>query len=40
MKGVYEVLESLFEHFILAEKPLAFLSERYLQFTKHQLFDV
>ncbi len=36
--GLREVLGSLSEHFILAEKPLAFLSERYLQFTKHQLF--
>ena len=35
-----DVLQTLSDSFILAEKPLAFLSERYLRFTKNQLFDV
>jgi hypothetical protein len=34
------VLAALSEHFILAEKPLAYLADRYLGFTKHHLFDL
>ncbi len=34
------VLTTLAERFILAEKPLAFLAERYLSMRKHHLFDV
>lgn len=39
-QGVAEVLETISDNFILAEKPLAFLSNRYLQFTRHTLFGV
>ena len=39
-EGLEEVLETLSEHFILAEKPLHFLANRYLQLTKGRLFDV
>ncbi len=39
-EGLDEVLESLSEHFILAEKPLHFLANRYLQLRKGTLFDV
>lgn len=38
--GETEVLRTLAASFILAEKPLAFVADRYLGFTKHQLFDV
>lgn len=33
-------LSTLAEHFTLAEKPLIFLSDRYLQLRKHTLFDL
>lgn len=33
-------LSTLAEHFTLAEKPLTFLSDRYLQLKKHTLFDL
>jgi hypothetical protein len=36
--GLDEVLETLSENFLLAEKPLAFLSQRYLWANRHQLF--
>jgi hypothetical protein len=39
-QGVAEVLRTISENFILAEKPLAFLSSRYLQFARHTLFGV
>lgn len=39
-EGLVEVLQELSENFVLAEKPLAFLTERYLKFSKHKLFDV
>ncbi len=34
------ILETLSEQFILAEKPLGFLAERYLALRKHSLFDL
>jgi hypothetical protein len=34
-----EVLETLSERFILAEKPLAFMGQRYLSLRKHRLFE-
>jgi hypothetical protein len=34
------VLTTLSENFILAEKPLAFLTNRYLQFARHALFGL
>lgn len=37
-EGLEEVLAALSDNFILAEKPLAFLSSRYLGFARHQLF--
>lgn len=39
-EGLQEVLERLSEHFILAEKPLRFMANRYLQLRKGTLFDV
>ena len=38
-EGLDEVLLTLSEHFILAEKALTFLMSRYLQFTRYSLFD-
>jgi hypothetical protein len=38
--GLSAALGSLAEHFQLAEKPLSFLSEHYLQMRKNALFDV
>jgi hypothetical protein len=38
-QGVAEVLEMLSGHFILAEKPLAFMGRRYLSLRKHRLFE-
>jgi hypothetical protein len=35
-----QVLETLSEQFVLAEKPLAFLAERYLALRKHRLFEL
>jgi hypothetical protein len=35
-----EVLSTLSENFTLAEKPLAFMSDHYLWFRKHQLFEL
>jgi hypothetical protein len=35
-----EVLTTLSESFFLAEKPLAFLTDRYLRFTRHRLFEL
>jgi len=40
MEGLDETLMSLSEHFILAEKPLRFLANRYLEFARHKLFDM
>lgn len=40
VEGLDDVLETLSENFILAEKPLVFLAGRYLQFAKHRLFEV
>jgi hypothetical protein len=40
MEGLDGILTTLSEHFILAEKPLSFLANRYLQFTRRKLFDV
>jgi hypothetical protein len=39
-EGLSAVLSALSEGFVLAEKPLRFLSNRYLQFSKHRLFDL
>jgi hypothetical protein len=39
-EGLSDVLATLSEDFILAEKPLGFVASRYLQLTKHRLFDV
>jgi hypothetical protein len=38
LQGLGQVLTNLSQQFILAEKPLAFLAERYLALHKHQLF--
>jgi hypothetical protein len=40
MEGLAEVLETLSQSFILAEKPLAFLANRYLGFARQRLFAV
>ena len=40
VEGLDDVLVALSENFILAEKPLAFLANRYLQFTRHGLFEI
>lgn len=39
-EGMAEVLATLSEGFILAEKPLSFLATRYLQFIRHNLFEM
>jgi hypothetical protein len=39
-EGLAEVLATLSENFVLAEKPLTFVANRYLLFTRHKLFDV
>jgi hypothetical protein len=39
-EGLDEVLATLSENFVLAEKPLTFLAHRYLQFARHKLFNV
>jgi hypothetical protein len=39
-QGLHDVLALLSEHFVLAEKPLAFLAERYLSLRKHHLFEL
>jgi hypothetical protein len=39
LQGLDRVLATLSEQFILAEKPLAFLAERYLTLHKHHLFE-
>jgi hypothetical protein len=38
LQGLDEVLTTLSQQFILAEKPLAFVAERYLALRKHRLF--
>jgi hypothetical protein len=38
VEGLDGVLAALSESFVLAEKPLAFLAKRYLQFTRYELF--
>ena len=38
LQQLAEVLRMLSRHFILAEKPLAFVAERYLSMRKHHLF--
>ncbi len=38
--GLDAVLEALSEHFLLAQKPLAFLANRYLWASRHQLFGI
>lgn len=35
-----DVLTTLSENFVLAEKPLAFLADRYLRFSRHNLFEL
>lgn len=40
LQGMDGVLSTLSENFILAEKPLAFLVNRYLQFSRHTLFNI
>jgi hypothetical protein len=40
VEGLVDVLSALSEDFVLAEKPLAFLAEHYLRFTRYRLFDV
>lgn len=39
-EGLDEVLAVLSAQFVLAEKPLAFLSDRYLQFARYRLFEL
>jgi hypothetical protein len=39
-ENIAEVLARLSENFILAEKPLSFLATRYLQFVRHNLFEM
>ena len=39
-EGLNGVLATLSEHFILAEKPLRLIANRYLQFARHKLFNV
>lgn len=39
-EGLAGVLATLSENFVLAEKPLTFMANRYLQFVRHKLFDV
>jgi hypothetical protein len=39
-EGLDDVLATLSENFILAEKPLAFLANRTLQFAKRRLFEL
>jgi hypothetical protein len=39
-EGLDEVLAMLSENFVLAEKPLTFMANRYLQFARQRLFDV
>ncbi len=39
-QGLEEILTLLSDQFILAEKPLAFLAERYLSLRKRQLFEL
>ena len=39
-EGLADVLITLSEDFILAEKPLAFIANRYLQFSRHTLFGL
>jgi hypothetical protein len=40
LEGLEDVLAALSENFILAEKPLMFLADRYLRFTRHRLFEL
>jgi hypothetical protein len=40
MEGIDDVLNTLSESFVLAEKPLAFLSSHYLGFTRQTLFGM
>jgi hypothetical protein len=40
VEGLEDVLATLSENFILAEKPLVFIVGRYLPFTKHSLFEM
>ena len=39
-EGLDDVLITLSQDFILAEKPLAFITNRYLQFSRHTLFGL
>lgn len=39
-EGLADVLATLSDQFVLAEKPLAFLADRYLRFNRYRLFDV
>ena len=39
-EGLADVLITLSGDFILAEKPLAFITNRYLQFSRHTLFGL
>jgi hypothetical protein len=40
VEGLDGVLGRLAEDFVLAEKPLVFVGERYLRFTRQRLFEV
>jgi hypothetical protein len=40
LRGLDQVLTTLSDQFVLAEKPLAFISTRYLSLRKHQLFGL
>jgi hypothetical protein len=40
VEGLDEVLTTLSENFVLAEKPLAFLADRYLRFSRRSLFEL
>ncbi len=40
VEGLDGILATLSERFILAEKPLSFVADRYLHFTRHRLFEL
>jgi hypothetical protein len=40
VEGLDDILATLSDNFVLAEKPLIFLANRYLRFTRHRLFEV
>jgi hypothetical protein len=40
IQGLEKVLALLSEDFVLAEKPLSYVAQRYLRFSRHSLFDL